>query len=80
MSATRTLLKDKVIGLGGKAWSKHGKDRVYITCDILNVLLEELDKGAVNYGERNNKIFLDCEKNAIMRSYKGKKPTVEIQY
>lgn len=69
-----------MIELGGKEWNKEGMDRVYITNEILNVLLSEQGKGSVNYGERNNKIFFDVKVNAVMRSYKGKKPKVEIQY
>jgi hypothetical protein len=69
-------------------------NRVYITNEILNVLLAdstlqrmEKTRGgvtqwgrAVKFGERNNKIFFDVKKNAVMRSYKRNKPLVEIQY
>ena len=75
-----TTLKSKIIELGGKEWNKNNMERVYITSDILNVL--ETEKGLMNssFGERNNKIFFDVKANAVMRSYKGKKPAVEIQY
>lgn len=74
-------MKDKIIKLGGKEWNKYDKERVYITPDIFNILLAEKgeDRGG-NYSTRNNKIFYDIKANAIMRSYKGKKPQVEIQY
>jgi len=73
-------LKSKIIGLGGKEWIKNDIERVYINNEIFNVLLSEEGKGSVNYGESNNKIFFDVKANAIMRSYKNKKPQVEIQY
>ena len=55
-------------------------ERVYISNEILNVLQEEKNLMKSNFGENNNKIFLDVKKNAVMRSYKNKKPAVEIQY
>lgn len=73
-------LKAKIIELGGKEWNKGEMERIYITNEILNVLLNEKGLANVNYGERNNQIFFDVKKNAIMRSYKSKKPAVEIQY
>ena len=73
-------LKTKIVELGGKEWSKHGMDRVYIDTDILNILLEEQGMGSVTFGASNNQIFLDVSTSAIMRSYKGKKPSIEIQY
>lgn len=77
---TALEIKNKIIELGGKSWQKNGKDRVYIDNDIFNVLRDELKMIKVNLGARNNKIFFDVDANAIMRSYKGKKPQVEIQY
>jgi hypothetical protein len=74
------MMKQKIINLGGKEWTKHDMERVYITSDMLNVLLEEQGKGSYRLSERNNKIFYDVKANAVMRSYKGKKPSVEIQY
>ena len=73
-------LKSKIIDLGGKEWIKNEMHRVYINNSILNVLLDELNKGPVNFGETNNKIFFDVKANAVMRSYKGKKPKIEIEY
>lgn len=75
-----TNLKNKIIELGGNEWVKDGMERIYITNDIHNALREEKGLGPVNFGERNNKVFFDIKANAVMRSYKGKKPCVEIQY
>jgi len=75
-----TNLKDKIIEMGGKEWIKNDMERVYIDNSILNKLQEEKDLMKSNFGSNNNKIFLDVKANAIMRSYKGKKPQVEIQY
>lgn len=75
-----TNLKNKIIELGGNEWTKNDMERVYISNDIHNILREEKGLGSVNFGERNNKVFFDVKANAVMRSYKGKKPSVEIQY
>ena len=74
------MMKQKIINLGGKEWTKHDMERVYITSDIFNLLLTEKGRPGRYLGERNNKIFYDVKANAVMRSYKGKKPSVEIQY
>lgn len=73
-------IKDKIIALGGKEWKKDSMHRVYISCAILNILREEKDLGTVNFGASNNKIFFDVTQNAVMRSYKNKKPNIEIAY
>ena len=73
-------MKDKIIKLGGKEWTKGELERVYITSEILNILEEEKGLGISNYGERNNKIYFDIQLNSIMRRYKNKKPQVEIQF
>ncbi len=75
-----TTIKNKIIELGGKEWSKGDMERVYIDNAILNVLQTEKELLNSNFGANNNKIFFDVKANAVMRSYKGKKPTVEIQY
>ena len=72
--------KEKIISLGGKEWTKNGMERLYIDCGILNILEEEKGLARSCFGERNNKIFFDVKLNAVMRSYKGKRPSVEIQY
>ena len=75
-----TTTAAKIIEMGGKEWTKGDMVRVYFNCDIFNTLREEKDLGEVNLSEKNNKFFYDTKANAVMRSYKGKKPTVEIQY
>ena len=73
--------KERIIELGGKEWVKNDMERVYINNEILNTLrVEQGLPGGYCLGERNNKIFFDAKANAVMRSYKGKKPTIEIQY
>ncbi len=68
------MTKQEFIELGGKEWEKNGMERVYINADVFNEL-----KGTA-FGDGNNKFFFDCKTNCLMRSYKGKKPTVEKQY
>jgi len=75
-----TNLKSKIIELGGSEWLKGEMERVYINNEILNILREERDLSPVNFGASNNKIFFDVKQNAVMRSYKGKKPAVELQF
>ena len=72
--------KAKIIALGGNEWNSLKMERVYISNSILNSLRDDQDSPPVNFGESNNKIFFDVKANAVMRSYKGKKPTVLIQY
>jgi len=78
--ASEKTMKQKIIDLGGKEWVKNNMDRVYISCEILNILLKEKNEGSVNFSASNNKIFFDSSLNAVMRSYKGKKPKIEIKY
>ena len=77
-------IKNKIIKLGGKEWNKNDISRVYITCDILNALREEVNESEffqpVSYSKSNNKFFYDVKENAVMRTYKGKATTIEIQY
>ena len=63
-----------MIELGGKLWEKGEISRVYINAEIFNEL------AGTSLGDNNNKFFLDCKTNALMRSYKDKKATLEIQY
>ncbi len=74
-----TLTKEYLIQLGGKEWTKNDIERVYMSNEVLNKILEEKGLSSVNYGERNNKIFFDVKTGSIMRSYKGKKPTLELK-
>lgn len=66
--------KQDFMKLGGKEWVKGDMERVYINADTFNKLAD------VNLSDRNNRFFYDCTTNALMRSHKGKKPTVEAQY
>ena len=66
-----TLTKESLIALGGKVWVKDDKERVYISADIFNSLFP------TNFSDKSNKFFFDCKTEKLMRSYKGKKPTVE---
>ena len=72
-------IKAKVLELGGKFWEKNEMSRVYISCEILNKLRDEKELSEVNYSEKSNKIFLDCKTGNVMRSYKGKKPSLELE-
>ena len=68
------MRKEDFIKLGGKEWSKGKLERVYINAEIFNQIKE------TNFSDNNNKFFFDCKTNALMRSYKNKKPVIEIQY
>ena len=74
-----TDLKSEMIAMGGKEWNKNGMERVYINNDILNKIEDKMGMTNSRFGERNNKIFFDVKTSAIMRSYKGKKPEIQIQ-
>lgn len=64
----------ELIGLGGKEWIKGDIHRVYINAEVFNKIME------TNFSDNNNKFFLDCNTNKLMRSYKNKKPSIEKQY
>lgn len=66
--------KQDFINIGGKEWIKGEMERVYISADIFN------DMFGTRLSDRNNKFFFDCKTNALMRSYKSKKPQLEKQY
>lgn len=66
--------KQDFLNLGGKEWNQHGKERVYINAAVFNELM------STSLGDTNNKFFFDCSANALMRSYKNKKPQIEVQY
>lgn len=68
------MTKQDFIELGGKEWIKGDICRVYINADIFNNIC------GTSFGDNNNKFFYDTKSKSLMRSYKGKKPTVEIQY
>ena len=66
----------KIIAVGGKTWEKHGFKRIYMTVAQFN----EVTGANFTLSDSKNKIFFDYVANAIMRSYKGKRPTVEVQF
>lgn len=66
--------KQDFIALGGKEWIKDEMERVYINAEIFNSLF------GTAFSDKSNKFFFDCKTNALMRSYKGKKPQIEKQY
>lgn len=68
------MTKQDFLNLGGKEWIKCDMERVYINADTFNEI-----KGT-KFSDNKNKFFYDCKTNALMRSYKGKKPSIEIQY
>lgn len=68
------MTKQDFISKGGKEWVKGDMERVYISADVFNEI-----KGT-NLSDKTNKFFFDCKASALMRSYKGKKPQVEVQY
>lgn len=67
---------NKLKAMGLQVWDKNGKKRIYMSCAQYNEIT------GCNYSLNNqkNKIFYDFEANAIMRSYKNKKPSIEHQY
>ena len=80
MNDSTITLKENLIKHGGKEWIRADMERIYITTSILNILEEEKGLLKSNFGENNNKIFFDVKTNSVMRSYKNKKPIVEIQF
>lgn len=68
------MTKQDFLNLGGKEWVKGDHSRVYIKADAFNELM------GTSFGDNNNSFYFDCNSNKLMRSYKGKKPTVEVSY
>ncbi|MGL4615940.1 MAG: hypothetical protein ACRCVV_19040 [Shewanella sp.] len=68
------MTKQDFINMGGKEWNKDSMSRVYINADQFNEIC------GTALSDKTNKFFFDCNTNALMRSYKGKKPQVEVQY
>lgn len=66
--------EDDFIKMGGKEWIKGEIKRVYIKAEVFNKLMD------TNFSDNKNKFFYDCNTNALMRSYKNKKPIIEKQY
>jgi len=73
---TTKSIADQIIAAGGKVWEKGDMKRIYMTCAQFNAVTGR----EYSLSDNNNKIFYDFAASAIMRSYKGKKPTVETQY
>lgn len=76
LSETTKSIQEKLIEMGCTIWEKHGKKRIYMTVAQFN----EATGRTYSLNDSNNKIFYDYAANAIMRSYKGKRPTIEIQF
>lgn len=68
------MTKQDFIKLGGNEWIKNDMERVYISAEIYNELMD------TNLSDKTNKFFFDCKSNSLMRSYKGKKPTIVAEY
>lgn len=69
-------LAERLLDAGAKVWEQHGFKRIYMTCAQFN----KVTKSNLKLNDDNNKIFYDFATNAIMRSYRGKKPNIEVQY
>lgn len=69
-------IETKLLAMGLKVWEKSEMKRIYMTCAQFN----QATGFSFNLNDKNNKIFFDYAANAIMRSYKGKKPSVEVQF
>lgn len=69
-------ITEKLISMGCKIWEKGSIKRIYMTVEQFN----EATGRTYSLNENNNKIFYDYTADAIMRSYKGKRPTIEIQF
>ena len=66
----------KLLAMGLKVWEKAEMKRIYMTCAQFN----QATGRDYNLSDKSNKIFFDYAANAIMRSYKGKKPLIEVQF
>ena len=73
---TTKSIADQLVEAGAKVWEKGSMKRIYMTYSQFN----KVTGRDYNLNDNNNKIFYDFATNAIMRSYKGKKPTLEVQY
>jgi len=69
-------ITNTLLAIGLKVWEKGSMKRIYMTCNQLN---QVTNKG-FSLNDSKNKIFYDFETNAIMRSYKSKKATIEVQF
>ena len=69
-------IADKMLEAGLKVWEKGNMKRIYMNCEQFN----QFTGFSYSLNDNNNKFFYDYSINAIMRSYKGKKATIEVQY
>lgn len=69
-------ITEKLLEMGCKIWEKGSIKRIYMTVEQFNTVTGR----TYSLNDSNNKIFYDYAANAIMRSYKGKRPTIEIQF
>lgn len=69
-------IAETIIANSGKIWEKADIKRIYMTCEVFN----KVTGRDYNLNDNSNKIFYDYSTNAIMRSYKGKKATIEVQF
>jgi hypothetical protein len=69
-------IEAKLLAMGLKVWEKAEMKRIYMTCAQFN----QATGFSFNLNDKNNKIFFDCTTNAIMRSYKSKTPSIEVQF
>lgn len=68
------MTKQDFIKLGGKEWKAGTMERVYLSAEIFNELM------GTSFSDSKNKFFFDCKSCELMRSYKGKKASVEAKY
>lgn len=76
INKARTSIVDELAQMGLRVWEKYGKTRIYMSVAQFN----EVTGANFTLSDRKNKIFYDFEANAILRSYNGNRPKVEIQY
>ena len=75
----KKLTKEDLLKMGGKEWSKHGHERIYMTCDVFNKVRDCYSLSPVSLSDSKNKFFLDLKTNKVMRSYKNKSPKIEFE-
>lgn len=76
MKDLNTNIAERLFGMGLKTWEAHGKKRIYMSVAQFN----EVTGANYTLNDRKNRIFYDFEANAILRSYNGKRPKIEVQF
>lgn len=76
LTEPHSSIVDDLLAMGLKTWGKDDKKRIYMSVAQFN----KITGYDYKLSDSNNKIFYDYATNAIMRSYKGKKPTIEVQH